>query len=164
MIKIEQINNRLSSQYGVTINLGEVDAFMDDLRMVLDNDFDTLYELNHACSYWVVYLQDIMSLLSLYLDQFVNVLDVYNYLDSISTLDPDQFDIIAPKYKINTRNRPIAIKELESKMEDTNDYIKSLKLLISKIDSYIEFITANYYRTSKLMYSTTSRLINSDNY
>lgn len=161
---IDKVNERLLAQYNINIDLGEIDTFADDLRFVLDNDFETLYELNHACTVWMVYLQDIYSLLNMYLDQYVNVLDVYRYLDSISTTDPDQFDLIAPKYKIDTRSRPVAIKYLESKTEETNSFIKSLKLLISRVDSYIDFITSNYYRTSKLMLSSKSRLINAENY
>lgn len=160
---LEAVNRRLMTQYKVSIDFGSIEEFMDDLRMTLDNDVETLHELNHGCIVWMQYMQDIASMLSIYIDQYSNVLDIYDYLSSIANVDADQFDLVAPKYKISTTSRPVALQELDERIEDVTTFLKALRLLLARVESHISFLNTSYYRTSKLIFSARSRLINSSN-
>lgn len=155
---IDSINAKLQKDFKYSINIDGLDVLINDLLDIsLECDLDTMRELNKSTTLWAAYLSEINSLLNIAMEQYKNVQDIYAYLVNIAITDVDTFQLIAPKYKIDTTNLPYAIKEVERKNQESKDFVKTLKTVVSRLDSYEQLMKAGYYKTSRVIRSISRR-------
>ena len=154
---LSEINPKIFQSFGMQVNLNGFDSLINDLETVLDNDVSSLQDLSKCIINWNTYIADQIGLVSIILEQYKNVGDVYDYLDSISIKDPDEFLTLAPKYKILANDVPSAIKVLEAKKSDLDRFIKLLKVILAKLISYDKYLNGNYYKVSGLIRSAQKR-------
>ena len=157
---IDKANPKLKRDFGFCISIEGFDDLQGELGSVLDFDLDELIDLNKSSMLWAVYLSDIIGHLNVSIERYKNMLDIYEYLDSISVKDPDEFQINAPKYKIDSRNIPIAIQIVTERKNDLTAFVKILKVLATSLDAYKDYASANYYKTSSLIASSRCRAYN----
>ena len=157
---IDRINPKLQKDFGFRISVEGFDDLQGDLNSVLDFDLDELRDLNKSVTLWASYLTDLIGYLEIAIGQYKNMLHIYDHLDSIAIKDPDDFQRTAPKYKIDSRNVPMAIKTVEERKNELSAFVKCLKVLASSLAAYRDFMTASYYKTSALIVSSTSRAFN----
>lgn len=151
IILISAIEDKLASNYGIILSLDGLDEMSKELEHTQENDYDTLRILNKETLYWSNYLIDMQSMLSIYLDRYKNIYDIYNYLQKLTKSDKSEFLKIAPKYKISTRDTETAILELANKKSEIEIFIKNLEALIKMLLSYSRYMTFHYYRTARLI-------------
>ena len=154
---ISILNEKLLLDFGYTLNLNAFDEFYMFCMNATDVDVDSSRFIVKASSQWSAYLTDLVGLIDMALDQYKNVFEIYEYLDHIAIKKVDEFLIVGPKYKINTNDIPYAIKELEQKTADVQLIIKSLKIVKSRIESYINFSIARHYKASQLVRTSQKR-------
>ena len=154
------INRKLQNDFGYTINLDGLDEYRNILSDLLDLDLEALLNAAKETMIWRSYLVDATGLLDIAIGKYQNVLDIYEYLDSVSIKDPDEFALAAPKYKIDSRNLPVAIKEVQAKKEEVVRFVKAIKMLRSDLDSVANYMLAMHYRCSALIISSDRRMSN----
>lgn len=154
---ISILNEKLLLDFGYTLSLNSFDEFYTFCINVTDVDIDSSRFVVKASLQWIPYLTDLVGLIDMAIDQYKNVLEIYEYLDHIAIKKVDEFLIVGPKYKINTNDIPYAIKELEQKTADVQLIIKSLKIVKSRIESYINFVIAKYYKASQIVRTSQKR-------
>jgi TRAP-type C4-dicarboxylate transport system substrate-binding protein len=98
--------------------------------------------------------------LEIALDKYKNINDIYDYLMFISINKTDEFTLVAPKYKIDTTDLPYAIKDLEQKQKVLKDFIKDIKTVMARLESYDQLVIAGYYKTSKNIRALNRRMRN----
>lgn len=157
---IDQINPKLHRDFGFRISVEGFDDLQGELGSVLDFDLDELRDLNKSVTLWASHLTDTIGCLEIAIGQYKNMLDIYEHLDSIAIKDPDDFQRTAPKYKIDSRNIPIAIKTVAERKGELSGFVKRLKVLASALEACRDYMTANYYKTAALIASSTSRAFN----
>lgn len=151
------LNEKLIIDFGYEININSFNEFYNYCMSSSDIDIDSMRFIVKASLSWMQNLTDTIGLIDIAIDQYKNVLDIYDYLDNIAINNVDEFLIVGPKYKINTTNSVYAIKELEEKTSEIQMVIKSLKIAKSRIESYINFATSKYYKASQLVRTSQKR-------
>jgi hypothetical protein len=155
---ISNINSKLLTDFKYSLDISGFDDLVEQLfDETIEYDADLLRELNKSVIIWGAYFNDILSLLHISIEQYKNVQDIYDYLVDIAITNVDEFQLVAPKYKIDTRNLPLAIKEAEQKNSDSKEYVKKIKTIILRFESYEELMRSGYYKTSRLLRHIESR-------
>lgn len=157
---IDKVNQKLQKDFGFQISIEGFDDLQGELGSVLDFDLDELIDLNKSSMLWSLYLSDIVGCLNIAIEQYKNMMDIYEYLDSISVKNPDEFQMNAPKYKIDSRNLPIAIQVVAERKKELTTLVKLLKILATSLDAYKDYASANYYKTAALIASSRCRSYN----
>lgn len=155
------VNQKLNRDFGYTVDIGELNGELSALDEVLDFDVENLLNAAKESILWKTYTADVRAILEIALGKYKNVLDVYEYLDSISVKDPDLFSRTAPKYKIDTRNLPLAIKELQAKKEELGYYVKAIRMIIADCSSVEDYLNAIHHKCNALVLSAERRAFNS---
>ncbi len=154
---IDIVNARIGPDFHYTIDINGFDEFLFNTNDLSDVDIDTLRTINKASSEWHSYIVNLTSLLAMSLDRYSNMVDIYNYLTSISVKNVDLFQLSAPKYKIDATNVPYAIKIVEQKTKEYSLLVKNIKILIGKLESYDAYSVSIYFKTSGLIRSIERR-------
>ena len=151
------VNDRIYRDFNIFVCLDGFGDFCDAVNRVIDSDPCELREINKASLLWYAYLSEMSGLIETYAGQYKNIADIYAYLDSIAVKDSDTFQLVAPKYKINTTNLPAAINVLAEKTRDIGELNKGVKILLSRLESYKKYALMSYYKTSALIQSSLKR-------
>ena len=155
---INNINAKLFKDFKYEVSIAGLDVLVNNLLDVsMEYDMDEVREMNKSTSIWATYLSEVNSLLSIAIEQYKNVQDIYAYLVHIAIADVEQFQLVAPKYKIDTTNLPYAIKEVETKNKEIKTFVQNLKVIISRLESYEQLMRAGYYKTGRLLRSFAKR-------
>lgn len=155
---ITSVNAKLLKDFKYEISIAGLDALVDNLLDVsLECNIEEVRDMNKATSIWATYLSETVGLLTIAIEQYKNVQDIYAYLVNIAITDVDQFKLVAPKYKIDTTNLPYAIKEVENKNKEIKTFVQTLKVIISRLESYEQLMRAGYYKTGRILRSFARR-------
>lgn len=154
------VNQKLRRDFGYTVEIGELHKELGLLDEVLDFDIDNLLRAAKETIIWRTFVADVKGVLEVALGKYKNVLDVYEYLDSISVKDPEVFAISAPKYKIDTRNLPMAIKELQAKSDELGYYVKAIRMILADLESVEDYLRAIHHKCSSLVLGAERRSYN----
>lgn len=158
---LEKINKKLEIDFHYSIDIDGFELFqLDLLDVVLESDIDALWEANKAAIIWHNHFVDANGLLEIALDRYKNMNDIYDYLMFLSINNTDEFTLVAPKYKIDTTNLPYAVKDLEQKQKALKDFIKDIKTVMARFESYDQLSIAGYYKTSKNIRAINRRMKN----
>lgn len=155
---IKATEDKLYKNFNFKINIDGLNDLFKEIDKVLEIDNDNLYRINKEILIWYSYISEIHALIEIYIDRFKNTLDVYSYLDALSKEDINEFSLIAPKYKINTRDTVAAVIELNQRKEEMNIFIKNLKGLNKVLLSYKNFLKSHYFKTNRLMIQNENKL------
>lgn len=145
------ISPKIKAHFGVEISIDGLEETLRDIDTVLETDFDSLRELYKQCIAWADYLGETNAIISIYLDQFRNTQDVYKYLEFLTKKDVDRFMVLAPRYKIATRDKSLALSELKVKIDDMKYFLDRYTYLCSKLESYIKLLNYHSYRIKRLI-------------
>ena len=157
---IHKVEERLRLDFGYVVDITGFSDLKMELQQVPDYDVEALKQCNNSVLMWIPYVQDLCSLIYLSLDRYKNVLDIYEYLESISVKDSEQFYRLAPKYKIERGLIEDMLSVLEAKKNQYVELTQHLKILYSRLDAYRKFLDENYHRTLRLIYSAEQRSFN----
>lgn len=160
MALMAEINPKLKKDFGINLTIEGFVSYRDSVNGVTDVDADELQNICKSSMLWHIYLTDISGLIDVAIGKYQLVLDVYRYLDSIAVKDPDAFQIEAPKYRIDSRNIPIAIQVLEGKIEDVEELLKALKIVSSAMKTYAEYADDYSKKIAATIYAYNSRMQN----
>ena len=155
---ISTVNAKLLKDFKYEISIVGLDMLVNNLLDIsLECDMDAMRDMNKSTSIWATYLSETVGLLTIAIEQYKNVQDIYAYLVNIAITDVDQFQLVAPKYKIDTTNLPYAIKEVENKNKEIKTFVQTLKVIISRLESYEQLMRAGYYKTGRVLRSFARR-------
>ena len=161
-ILIQKIQPKLKDNYKIEISIDGLQEMVNELENVLDVDYDSLRQLNKESLLWYQYITDLSSILLVYQDRFKNTLDVYSYLSFLSKKDKNNFMLMAPKYKIPTRNIEDAVVLLANKKSEMEIFVKDLNTLMKFLESYRRYMIFHYFRTSRLINHSYARYKNTE--
>lgn len=154
------INRRLRTDFRYEINLEGLEEYREHLSELMDLDVDSLMSAAKGTMLWKIHLVDSISVLDVAIGQYQNVLDIYTYLDSVAIKDPDEFALNAPKYKIDSRDLPLAIKIVQAKTDETAKFVKALKMLRAELDACADYMLAKHFKCVALVIGSERRMSN----
>ena len=154
---IDILNEKLLLDFGYELSLRDFDEFYKFCIISTDVDIDSMRHIIKVSTMWETQLIDMVGLIDMAIDQYKNVVEIYEYLDKIAIKNVDEFIKVGPKYRIDTNDIPYAIKDIEQKTKDVQLIIKSLKIVKSRLESYIKFTTNSYYKASNIVRNSQKR-------
>ena len=151
------LNEKLLLDFGYELSLQDFNEFYKFCIITTDVDVDSMRHIVKVSTMWESQLVDMVGLIDMALDQYKNVVEIYEYLDNIAIKKVDEFIKVGPKYHIDTNDIPYAIKDIEQKTKDVELIIKSLKIVKARLESYIKFTTNSYYKASNVVRNSHKR-------
>jgi len=153
-------NDIFEQTFGNSIVLTGFDDLLVELQVLSDVDVVQASKLITECNSWIDYLINLNILTKIYLDRFKNVQEFQNViLESIKKDKQSPLNLLKT-CKIKSVEIGDVISEVMTKETETTEKVKTIKIFIQLIDSYISYLTAIFYKLSAIIKKHNSRYWN----